>query len=723
MEIIPILFVTDSFTVLAGAERNLYEIVSRLNRDRYKPAVICLSGGVAKDELGDIEIKDLQLHRIYGWKAIPKIIDAYRFIRKHHTQILVSYHEGSDMICAGLGILTRTPVCISSRRDMGYKLKNRHFLIYRIINRAFDAIITVSDAVRKMIHETQRAEYSKLTTIYNGVDGYKFRSSYDIASIKKKYQVPPANAVVGIIAALRPIKGHQYLLKAAKNVLHKHPNVTFLIVGWYSDTDPYYQELTALTAQLGIKECVIFTGGIANIAEVLSAIDVSVLTSLNEGFSNAVLESMAAGKPIVATRSGGTPEAVVEGETGMLVPPGDSKSLAEALCLLLDNPALVHKMGENARKRATEVFSYERMMDETVCLYERLLSENRAKKSKVRKPLKTNMKRLFDNGMVYSGISFLVRKHYRRISILSYHRVLDDEYDPLCMSISRALFEEQVSYMKSRCALVSLKDAISMLSSDDHFPEHAIALTFDDGYQDNFTNVFPILRKYAVPATIFLTAGIIETGGVLWFDRVTGMIRYTETSRLDLKNFGYGEYRIGTFEGKYRATLDIVNKMKYLHGPKRIQLLERLQELLGQTDEQIAQSYSLLTWDQARIMASAGISFGSHGMSHSILTTLAPDELDNELLKSRECITKQILSPVDLFAFPNGRSSDFNSSSSSALARCGYKAAFTLIPNARMSVFPFAIGRHCISTGMLSYGHDHFSKTRFESEIVRNTLF
>jgi glycosyltransferase involved in cell wall biosynthesis len=110
-----------------------------------------------------------------------------------------------------------------------------------------------------------------------------------------------------MLAVIRPVKGHRYLIEAAARVLREIPDARFLLVGWYEE-GPYVQELRALTQSLGIADRIIFTGGRSDTADVLAALDICVLSTLNEGFSNAIIESMAARKPVVATNVGGNPE-------------------------------------------------------------------------------------------------------------------------------------------------------------------------------------------------------------------------------------------------------------------------------------------------------------------------------------------------------------------------------------------------------------------------------
>src|SRR5256886_4183628 len=137
---------------------------------------------------------------------------------------------------------------------------------------------------------------------------------------------------------------------------------------------PYKRELEGYAVQLGLGERVVFAGFRLDVPEILAEVAVSVLPSLSEGLSNVLLESMAAGAPVVATRVGGNPEVVEDGETGLLVPPRDPAALAQAICRLLDSPELASRFGQAGRERVIKSFSLERMVQKTESLYLDLLN-------------------------------------------------------------------------------------------------------------------------------------------------------------------------------------------------------------------------------------------------------------------------------------------------------------------------------------------------------------
>ncbi len=359
-----VLFMIDSFMDLNGAERNVMEIVTRLDQKKFISILSALEMRASLKEFIErkgIKAINLDIRKIYGFKALRRMIYIYRVIKNENIEIIVTYHNSSDIFGALIGKLAGVPVIISSRRDMGYNLKKRHVWFYKIVNRLCDQIITVSDEVKRTIVSRDGVSLSKIKTIYNGVDLNAFSNRSNNIFLKKELGIEPDDKVVGIIASIRHIKGHKIFLKSAREVLIKQPHTSFLVVGSIDDMD-LYEELKMMIKEYGIEEKVIFTDERSDVSKILSIIDVSVLTSFSEGFSNTLIESMAMERPVVATNVGGNPEAVDNGETGFLVPPGDPEAVANAINILLDDEELSERMGNEARNKVERQFPMERMI-------------------------------------------------------------------------------------------------------------------------------------------------------------------------------------------------------------------------------------------------------------------------------------------------------------------------------------------------------------------------
>ena len=210
------------------------------------------------------------------------------------------------------------------------------------------------------------------TFIFNGIDVDAFAAGgKDRAAVRAELGVPPGAFVILSVGRLAPVKGHAHLVEAAPEVLRGHPEAVIVVAG----EGPLRRDLEALARSLGVADRLRFPGHWQEMPRLLRAADLFVLPSLNEGLGLALLEAMAAGLAAVASRVGGVPEVVRDGETGVLVPPGDARSLAGAILKLMADPALRGRMGEAGRARARQQFSIARAVRETEQLYEELMRE------------------------------------------------------------------------------------------------------------------------------------------------------------------------------------------------------------------------------------------------------------------------------------------------------------------------------------------------------------
>lgn len=371
-----ILFIIDLLAHMGGAERNICQLATELKKRGHHPVVACFNGGETSRSLlsQGVNVHDLAINRVYGWSGLRGIRYLYGLVQEQEINVIVTYHKGSDYIGLLVAALTRRPV-LSNRRDMGYQLKPRDVIVYRLLNKFFSRIITVSSAVKEVIVATQKTSAEKVSVIYNGVDTSlpPLFSDDEQQHVRESLGIPPESQIVCCIANLRPIKGQKYFIESIKLLKERFSAVHFLMIGdhEYFDNSDYYAELQKIIKEHSLEKFITFTGKVepAEVPKWIHASDISVLSSLSEGFSNTILETMAAGKPVIATAVGGNPEIVINGKTGLLVPPKDSVAFSEALFVLLSDKKLRDKMGEIGRSLIENKFSLSRMINQ----YEDLL--------------------------------------------------------------------------------------------------------------------------------------------------------------------------------------------------------------------------------------------------------------------------------------------------------------------------------------------------------------
>jgi len=365
-----VMILIDILDKMGGAERNIYILAKGLTEHGHKIIVCPLKGGLVSQRMQreGFYIRELNVTRIYDLKGLKTLIKLLALIKKESVSALLTYHESSDFLGLLVAFLSGIPV-VSSRRDTGFKLKSRHIKVYQSINRFFDHILANSSAVKESIIKVQKSKPGHVSVIPNGVD-----LPSEIPGAKVAFngiEFEPECLSICCLANIRPVKGHKTLIEAASFVIKRFPQARFFLVGANDSDKDYYDALNRQITELGVSGAVKFTGEVSftQAPALLSSMDICVLPSLSEGMSNTLLESMSAGKPVVATAVGGNTELVEHGKTGFLVPPEDPQVMADALVKLLLSPGLRRKMGLQARYKAEKEFSTEKMVER----YEALL--------------------------------------------------------------------------------------------------------------------------------------------------------------------------------------------------------------------------------------------------------------------------------------------------------------------------------------------------------------
>lgn len=228
-------------------------------------------------------------------------------------------------------------------------------------------VVFVSGDARRVAREAGMLSERHVHTIVNGVDPSAFAVTGEARqSIRRALGIGEAASVCGIVARLTPAKDHRTLFEALNRVRAARPDVHCIVVG----DGELRADLETRARELGLETTVHFAGARGNVRDYLSAMDVFALSSVTEGLAMTLLEAMAAGLPVVATRVGGNPEVVVDGETGLLVPPRDPDALAAAIRSLFDDSKLAARMGESGRTRVRERFSLDAMVRAYAAVYD-----------------------------------------------------------------------------------------------------------------------------------------------------------------------------------------------------------------------------------------------------------------------------------------------------------------------------------------------------------------
>jgi glycosyltransferase involved in cell wall biosynthesis len=363
-----VLLVLDQFPkTLGGGERIVLRLAALLPKYGYRASILTFSVHPESAVLqsSPCPIYLLPLRRTYDFSALRAALELRRFLKQQRIQIVQTFFESSDLWA---GFVTKTmsgAKLIWSRRDMGILRESKHHVAYRIMSRIPDRVFAVSEEVRQHCVEVDRIKPSLVETIYNGIDV----ADWNATSSRAKPEGAPVIATLGNI---RRVKGHDLYIKAAASVVAQFPQVSFNIAGGVLESD-YYAELQTLIAALNLSNHFHFVGGVANLREYLSTADIFVLPSRSEGFSNAIVEAMAASLPVVATNVGGNAEAVTDGVSGLIVPPEDPAALAAAITRLLSDPGEAREMGAAGKRLASAKFTTDAMMHQITLAYASVL--------------------------------------------------------------------------------------------------------------------------------------------------------------------------------------------------------------------------------------------------------------------------------------------------------------------------------------------------------------
>jgi glycosyltransferase involved in cell wall biosynthesis len=367
------MFALDSFNSQAGTENQLIELIRGMDSRRFELFTACVEDALPPRRLAALATPMVfPMTRVFSFNGFRQVLRLRSHINRMQIDIVHTFMVRATI----LGVLaargSSCKVILTSRRNLGYWYTPFYLNVFRILNRMTSRVVANSEAAKRAAIEIEDLQGSRIDVLYNGVQLARFSGSGD-PSLLDRLGIPRPSRIIGIVANYRSVKDLPMFLRAASRIASRHPDALFLLVG----QGPLRQSLETLTEQLGIREKVFFTDGEGPVPGYLPLLYIGCLTSLNEGFSNAILEYMAAGLAVVATDVGGNREAVVDGVTGFLTPVGDENIFAQRVISLLEDDDLRKTMGECGRARCAEHFSMEACVREHEKYYESLLQGDR----------------------------------------------------------------------------------------------------------------------------------------------------------------------------------------------------------------------------------------------------------------------------------------------------------------------------------------------------------
>lgn len=352
-----------------GTGNHLLEMMHRWDLNRWRPTILTSAPRTARVR-PPVPVHRLPAERtsLYPLAQLLRLRRVARLVREYSPDILHTYFFWPVLYGRLLKLSGVVDVLVENREDEGFGWGTHEYAWLRLTRSLPDSVVCVSEAVRRIAVEREGLDRRRTRVIHNGIAPSPPVRESDLRSARERWGLSPSDLVVGMVANLnRPVKGGEYFLRAASAIADVVPRARFLLVG-LGGLDP---DLRELVRSLGIESRLVCTGYVDDVATYYELMDVSVLTSLTEGLSITLLESMSHGLPVVATRVGGNPEVVVDGETGFLVPPEDVSALAARAVDLLTCPEMRRRMGRAGRERVRSHFA----LSDTAARYEELFAE------------------------------------------------------------------------------------------------------------------------------------------------------------------------------------------------------------------------------------------------------------------------------------------------------------------------------------------------------------
>jgi len=264
-----------------------------------------------------------------------------------------------------------------------------------------------------------------------------------------------------------------------------------------------------------------------------------------------------------------------------------------------------------------------------------------------------------------------------KVRVLCYHRI--NKYGDW-FGIDTDIFDQQVKYLSKNFNFITIRDFLKILNNEIYI-EKALLLTFDDGYKDNYTDAFPILKKYSAPAIIFLTTDFIDGKMWMWQDIYRFIVNTVQKKNANITIDGINlSFDFSSYEGKMKARRNIDFHCNKMIRSERLSFLHLLANNLQLTIPNLpTEEYAPLSWTQVRELAKGGIDFGAHSQSHERLSKLNVNDCYNEIIRSKKKIEMELNKEINAFSYPNGLKEDFTDEIKKMVSKSGFSCAFTMI--------------------------------------------
>lgn len=357
-----------------GTANHVRLVAERWDPNRSRAEIVCSDPriGRVRTPLPVTRLRTPSRLDRFPFTQATHLFEIGRLLRRRPADVVHTYFFWPIMYGRILKAMGRIPVLVENREDEGFDWSEREYAMLRATRGCPDRVICVSNAIADLVIRRERLSPDQVEVIHNGISLPEPVPADVVSRVRRRLGLGDDALVVGMVANYeRPVKGIAQFLEAVPMILASTPEAHFVVVGRGPES------ARERATRMGIGDSVHFVGPQEDVDAFYGLMDISVLSSLSEGLSLVLLESMAHGLPVVATRVGGNPEVVEEGVTGYLVPPDDPRSFAEKVVRLLTSPSLRARMGEAGRQRVEQQFSIETVARRYQTLHGSLVQRSR----------------------------------------------------------------------------------------------------------------------------------------------------------------------------------------------------------------------------------------------------------------------------------------------------------------------------------------------------------
>ncbi len=350
-----VMLFTDSF-FRGGTERQFVRLVRSLDRTRFDLIIGCLRRRgplLSEAESFGVPIVEFPINSLYNFRAAKLFVRLVRFLRREQIQIVHAFDFYTSVFVVPAARIAGVPVALASRRELLNLRTPWQQRAIRVACRFATGVVVNSNAASRDLVGLESGCRGKIEVLPNCINLKEFLPKRLPGEVRRELGLSPTSIVIGALGNLRPEKNLETFLLAARDILIAIPSAELLVIG----DGPSGDRLKRLASDLCLSESLHFLSDRSDVADLIAALDILVMTSYTESFPNAILEAMALGKPVVATNVGGIPELVEEGKTGFLVPPKDPKAIADRVSYLCRNSVRRLQMGRAARMRVESDFA------------------------------------------------------------------------------------------------------------------------------------------------------------------------------------------------------------------------------------------------------------------------------------------------------------------------------------------------------------------------------